>query len=88
MAKPIFHLAAELAPALVFQTFGIGHITQGKVKRGVSVMVLYWVALWLNTLLIPFWIGFLTMPLTWLAFAAYSSTEIAATATERRYLTG
>ncbi|MBX2796396.1 MAG: hypothetical protein KTR31_01965 [Myxococcales bacterium] len=58
----------EVLPGLFFQIFGIGHISQGRVIMGLSIMFGYWILLGLNILLTPFLIGLITTPLTWIFF--------------------
>lgn len=58
----------EILPGMMLQTFGIGNIYAGNVTAGILMMVGYWVAAFLNLLLCFVLIGFITWPLTWIAF--------------------
>jgi TM2 domain-containing membrane protein YozV len=66
----------ELAPGALFQTFGIGHIYAGKYKTGIAIMVAYWVLQAINAMLTTVLIGFVTAPLTWLAFMVLAPTNL------------
>ncbi len=70
---PTAAILLELLPALTIQTFGIGNIYAGNVLVGVLLMIGYWMSCAVNFLLCFIVIGFITWPLTWLAFAAGSS---------------
>ena len=52
----------------VFQIFGVGHLYAGNWKTGISIMTSYWFALMANIILVPFGIGILSGPVTWLIF--------------------
>jgi TM2 domain-containing membrane protein YozV len=66
----------EVGPGAVFQTFGIGHLYAGKVGMGLGLMIGYWVLQAINLALTPFLIGYLTGPLTWLAFMVFAPTNL------------
>jgi TM2 domain-containing membrane protein YozV len=68
-------VSLEAVPGL-FQVFGIGHIYRGRTGAGVAIMVSYWVLQAINTALMSIWIGFITAPLTWLAYMVFSSTDV------------
>jgi TM2 domain-containing membrane protein YozV len=70
---PTAAVLLEILPALCMQTFGIGNIYAGNVLVGIAIMVAYWISCLVNALLCVVLIGFVTWPLTWLAFAAGSS---------------
>jgi len=57
----------ELLPGFLIHTFGIGHMYSGRVLLGLLVMFGYWIALGINILLCFILIGFITLPLTWIA---------------------
>lgn len=59
----------ELLPGLLIQTFGIGHIAQGRVGMGLFIMLSYWIVQGINLLLMGLLIGFVTYPLTFLFYA-------------------
>jgi TM2 domain-containing membrane protein YozV len=58
----------ELGGGFFFQTFGVGHIAQGRVATGVTIMFSYWALQFVNALLCMVLIGLVTAPLTWLAY--------------------
>lgn len=58
----------EVLPGLLFQTFGIGHIYQGRVGLGLFIMISYWLLQGLNLILTLFLVGLVTGPLTWLFY--------------------
>jgi TM2 domain-containing membrane protein YozV len=66
----------EAGPGLVLQTFGIGHLYSGKVGTGLAVMISYWVLQAINVALMPFFIGWITAPLTFLAYMVMSPTTL------------
>jgi len=70
---PTAAILLEVLPAISLQTFGIGNIYAGNVLAGVLIMVTYWITCLVNLGLCVFLIGFVTWPLTWLAFAVGSS---------------
>jgi len=59
----------ELLPGLIFQTFGLGHLSQGRIGMGLFIMLSYWAMLAINAALTVVWIGFVTGPLTLLFYA-------------------
>lgn len=70
---PAAAVLLEILPGLGLQTFGIGNIYAGNILSGVLIMVGYWASCLVNFGLCFLLIGFLTWPLTWLAFAAGAS---------------
>lgn len=58
----------EVLFGFVFQTFGIGHIYQGRVGMGLFIMFSYWALQALNVFLTLFLIGLVTAPLTFLFY--------------------
>lgn len=70
---PTAAVLLELLPALTIQTFGIGNIYAGNILIGVLLMIAYWMTCAVNFALCFIVIGFITWPLTWLAFAAGST---------------
>ena len=52
----------------LFGIFGVGHITNGSVGKGLLIMFGYWGLQLFNIFLMAIWIGFLTAPATWLLF--------------------
>lgn len=58
----------EILPGLFVQTFGIGNIYAGNVVGGIILMLGYWLAAAINLLLCFVLVGFVTWPLTWIAF--------------------
>lgn len=69
-------IGLEVVPGFFLQTFGIGHLYAGRWGAGIGIMVAYWVLQAINTLLMSIWIGFVTAPLTWLAFTVLSTTDV------------
>jgi len=58
----------ELGFGFFMQTFGVGHIAQGRVGLGLFIMLSYWALQFINALLCVVLIGIVTMPLTWLFY--------------------
>ena len=69
-------IGLEVLPGFLLQTFGIGHMYAGRWGAGIAIMVAYWVLQAINALLMSVWIGFVTAPLTWLAFTVLSTTDV------------
>jgi TM2 domain-containing membrane protein YozV len=69
-------VALEVGPGTFFQTFGLGHMYPGKVGKGVGILLSYWVLQAINAALMPFFIGFITAPLTWLAYTVMAPTNL------------
>jgi hypothetical protein len=57
-------VALEVAPGTLFQTFGVG------------IMLSYWFLQAINAALTTIWIGFLTGPLTYLAYMVLAPTNL------------
>ena len=57
----------EVLPGFLFQTFGIGQVYAGNVGTGLLFMFGYWLVQFVNLLLCFLLIGFVTLPLCWLA---------------------
>lgn len=66
----------EVVPGTLIQTFGIGHLYAGRVGAGLGIMLTYWVLQAINAALTTVWIGFVTGPLTWLAFMVFAPTNV------------
>jgi len=66
----------EVVPGFLFQTFGIGHMYAGRFGAGLAIMITYWVLQAINVLLMGIWVGFVTAPLTWLAFTIFAPTNV------------
>jgi hypothetical protein len=66
-SKPLAFLLEALS-AFFFQTFGLGHLYAGNYIIGVLLMLLYWILFAINFALCFMFIGYVTMPLTWLLF--------------------
>ena len=58
----------ELGFGFFFQTFGLGHLAQGRVGQGLFIMFSYWALQLINAMLCLVLIGLLTAPLTWLFY--------------------
>jgi len=57
----------EVLPGFFFQTFGIGQMYAGNVASGLLFMFGYWFVQFINLLLCFVLIGFITLPLCFLA---------------------
>jgi hypothetical protein len=66
----------EVGPGVLLQTFGIGHMYSGRTSTGLAIMFAYWVLQAINAMLMPFMIGFVTAPLTFLAFLIACPTNV------------
>ena len=75
----------EVLPGFFFQTFGIGHIYAGNVGVGLLFMFGYWFIQFINVLLCFVLIGFVTLPLCWLAAMIVSPIVAANTASSGAY---
>ncbi|HSO32370.1 MAG TPA: hypothetical protein VLT33_07640, partial [Labilithrix sp.] len=71
--NPGLAVALELLGGFFLQTFGVGHLYAGNVGLGLGLMFGYWVLMAINILLCAVLIGFVTWPLTWLAFMIISA---------------
>jgi TM2 domain-containing membrane protein YozV len=76
-------VALEVGPGLLLQTFGIGNLYAGKVGTGLAIMFSYWFLQAVNVLLMSVLIGYVTMPLTWLAYMVLSPTNVLSSAPRR-----
>jgi TM2 domain-containing membrane protein YozV len=70
---PTAAVLLEILPAICLQVFGIGNIYAGNVLVGLLIMIAYWIACLVNLALCFILVGFITWPLTWVAFACGSS---------------
>ena len=68
--------ALEAIPGTLLWTFGLGHLYAGRVGAGLGIMLAYWSIQLVNLALVPFFIGCVTAPLTWLAFMVYAPTNV------------
>lgn len=67
----------EVGPGALLQTFGVGHMYQGRFKTGLIFMFGYWMLQAVNAMLVPFWgIGIVTGFLTWLGFMIAAPTDV------------
>jgi TM2 domain-containing membrane protein YozV len=67
----------EVGPGAFLQTFGVGHLYQGRVGTGLAFMFSYWTLQAINTWLIGFGgLGFITGFLTWLAYMVVAPTDV------------
>lgn len=71
--NPGLAVALELLGDFFFQTFGVGHLYSGNIGLGLGLMFGYWVLMAINILLCAVLVGFVTWPLTWLAFMIISA---------------
>ena len=79
---PIAPRSAGVAVALeiivgLFGIFGIGNIYAGRTMLGIVLMVSFWVLFWVNFFLIFILIGWVTLPLTWIAYVVIGSISAA-----------
>lgn len=58
----------EVLPGVFLQTFGIGHISQGRVGMGLFIMLSYWILQAINVALSWVLIGLVTGPLTFVFY--------------------
>ncbi|GIG92431.1 hypothetical protein Pen02_73670 [Plantactinospora endophytica] len=82
-------VALELVLGL-FGIFGVGNLYAGRTAAGVILMLSFWGLFWVNLFLVLLFIGFVTMPLTWVGYLVISPL-LAARGVERhnaRVLTG
>ncbi len=66
----------EVGPGLLLQTFGVGHMYSGRMGLGLAIMFGYWVLQAINIALMSVMIGFVTYPLTLLAFLVACPTNV------------
>jgi TM2 domain-containing membrane protein YozV len=71
--NPGLAVALELLGGFFLQTFGVGHLYSGNVGMGLGLMFGYWALTAVNIVLCFLFIGFITWPLTWLAFMILSA---------------
>lgn len=74
--QTLLAVGLEVGPGALFQTFGVGHLYAGRPGTGLALMFGYWTLQAINAALTLVWIGFLTGPLTWLAFMVLSPTNL------------
>jgi hypothetical protein len=65
---PTVPVALELFGGFFFQTFGLGHLMQGRAGMGLFIMLSYWALQAVNLMLCAVLLGFVTGPLTWLFY--------------------
>jgi hypothetical protein len=78
-------VALELVPGFFFQTFGIGNIYAGNVGLGLAFLFGYWFVLFINILLCFILIGFITLPICWIAMMIIAPLSAASRASGSRY---
>lgn len=66
----------EVGPGMLLQTFGIGHMYAGRVGTGLAIMLAYWALQAVNVALMYVMVGFVTFPLTLLAFLVACPTNV------------
>ena len=71
--NPGLAVALELLGGFFLQTFGVGHLYAGNIGLGLGLMFGYWVLMAINIVLCAVLVGFVTWPLTWLAFMIISA---------------
>ena len=83
--EPGIAVVLEILPGLMMQTFGIGVIYAGNVAAGLCIMFGYWVLTVINVLLCIVVVGFITWPLTWIAFMIFCPMLANNTAKQRQF---
>ncbi len=78
-------VALELVPGFMIQTFGIGHLYVGNIGLGLLFMFGYWFLLFINFLLCFVFVGFVTLPLCWIAMMILSPLLAASSASNQRH---
>lgn len=68
--SPGIAVLLEVLPGVFFQTFGIGNMYAGNVMTGLVLMFTYWAAMIVNIVLMYALIGFITWPITFIAYIA------------------
>jgi len=81
--NPGMAVALELLGGTFLQTFGIGHLYAGNVGVGLGLMFGYWALTALNVVLCFVLVGFVTWPLTWIAFMILASITADAAAKKK-----
>jgi TM2 domain-containing membrane protein YozV len=71
--NPGLAVALELLGGFFAQTFGVGHLYAGNVGAGLGLMFGYWALTAINVVLCFVFVGFVTWPITWVAFMIISS---------------
>jgi hypothetical protein len=71
--NPGLAVALELLGGTFLQTFGIGHLYAGNIGVGLGLMFGYWALTAINVVLCFVLVGFVTWPLTWIAFMILSA---------------
>jgi hypothetical protein len=71
--NPGLAVGLELGGGFLFQTFGIGHLYAGNIGMGLGLMFGYWALTAINIVLCFALIGFVTWPITWIAFMVLSA---------------
>lgn len=69
-------VALEAVPGTLLWTFGLGHLYAGRVPTGLAIMFTYWILQGINLALMSVGIGYVTLPLTWLAFVMAAPTNV------------
>ena len=62
----------EILPGTFMATFGIGNLYAGNIATGITLMLTYWVFFVINIFLLFFFIGFLTLPATYVIYLVIS----------------
>src|SRR5262249_55309257 len=71
--NPGLAVGLELGGGFLFQTFGIGHLYAGNIGMGLGLMFGYWALTAINIALCFVLVGFVTWPITWIAFMVLSA---------------
>ena len=65
VSKSFAQLLDERHGFFFFQTFGLGHMVNGEILKGLGIMFLYWILQGINAMLMLVLVGLITAPLTW-----------------------
>ena len=70
---PTIAFLLEFLLGFFVQWFGWGHIYNGRVGKGLLIMLTYWVIQGVNVLLMFVVVGLVTAPITWVLYLVLSS---------------
>lgn len=78
-------VALEILLGMFMQTFGVGNLYAGNTSGGLFMMFGYWGLQFVNLVLCLVLIGFVTLPMTWLAFMIFCPIMANGSAKQRAY---
>jgi hypothetical protein len=83
-SKSMVAVGLEVAPGVLFQTWGFGHLYAGRYGTGIALMVSYWVLQAINVALTGFFgLGFVTGALTFLGYLVFCPTNVLSSTSPR-----